>query len=122
MTIKETVLPLADAQANAVHPLDIRQARAALCAALDAADKDKEQSEYIIAEAAGDVDRLEAENAALRLDAERYRYLKQCRTTDPEQGVDVFFGIGKFDEWGVEHLYESAADAAIDAARAALEK
>jgi hypothetical protein len=131
MTIKETILPLADemeqkgvdVEAAVLTNAPLKEtleahakARAALCDALDAADRDKFQSEYIIAEAAGDVDRLEAENAALRLDAERYQWL----TADhPDYETRMWLQAIADSLWC---RGKGSSDAAIDATRAALDK
>ena len=114
MSLKETILPLADAYAAAGftegkanthlfpfevgNKVDVREkARAALIAALDAAD---------------------AENEKLRLDAERYRF---CFTSD-DFAVCDYEGSAPFCEGpgGWRWMDKDEADNRIDAARAAL--
>jgi hypothetical protein len=137
MNIKERVLPLADAYATQMihsHYRPLMESRAALCAALDAADREierlKSKAEMFevaflqMRTALGldlhshdnlvDVAReLKAENAKLRLDAERYRAVRKATITEDDAFLD------ELDNHEAPKT-EAEFDAIFDAARAAI--
>ena len=96
----------------------------ALRAALEAADREREQ---LLTEYRESVDSavarenqivlLKAENAKLRLDAERYRAIRKATLTEDDAFVDALDDAGTPK---TDAQFDSAFDAAIDAARKAL--
>jgi hypothetical protein len=117
MTIKEAVLPLADNYAQNYGSREYDH-RAALIAALDAADREVEafNQDHIerLLRIEQKVDALIAENAALRLDAERYQWL----TADhPDYETRMWLQAISDSLWCRN---KGNSDAAIDAARTAL--
>jgi hypothetical protein len=86
MTIKETILPLADSYAgrasvafNDANILLADKARAALCAALDAADRELEAARNAAFSEGVRAGKIEAENAALRKELTELRELHTVR-------------------------------------------
>lgn len=68
----------------------------------------------VLWEAANALRRLQAENEALRADAERYRWLRDPKRLNEGADVgDLYVGVESDERWG---LAGPDADAAIDAA------
>jgi hypothetical protein len=139
MTIKETILPLADSYAASalVAPFsdanahDATQARAALVAALDAADRElvlaKSETATWRETVKNDQDELKtvwgmnealkAENTVLRVDAERMDYMQNHLLRKATMRFDMEFK--EVNAWTIASANTNLREA-IDAARAAL--
>jgi len=125
---KENLLSLADEYAHCyayVGDPSISTTRAALVVALDAADaeigrlnagwyKANKATLYKAVECVA----LKAENAKLRLDAERYRAIRKATLTEDDAFMDALDDAGTPK---TDAQFDSAFDAAINAARAALD-